>query len=156
MTALAEAECEVALLRPCGDRIICRFVEPEDMTPGGIVLAPGAAAKPMFAEVIAVGPGRIAAVESWKPLPQGAALGDPLARKKKDAERPPVNVLRAPMSCKPGDKICLNQYAGVQIELGDEKIQIIRDEDVMAVIADCDSGDPSSTAASDEATYGQQ
>ncbi len=135
MTAIAEAECEVSLLRPAGDRIICRFVEPDAVTPGGIVLPDSAAQKPMFAEVIAVGPGRIASVESWKPLPRGTAMVDPLASKA-DAGRPPCNVLRAPMSCKVGDKICLNQYSGVQIELGEEKVQIIRDEDVMAVIGE--------------------
>lgn len=116
MTVLAEAECEVDLLKPCGDRIICRFVEPEDVTPGGIVLPDQVAQKPMFAKVIAVGPGQFIKFD-W-------GLDEPL--------------IRAPMSCKPGDTICLNQYAGVQIELGEEKIQIIRDEDVMAVIGGCD------------------
>lgn len=141
MTALAEAECEVGLLRPCGDRIICRFIEPGNVTPGGIVLAGGAGQKPMFAEVIAVGPGRIASVEAWKPLEfQGDHFNPSKAKAREEAERPPCKVLRAPMSCKPGDKICLNQYAGVQIEMGEDKIQIIRDEDVMAVINANDEG----------------
>ncbi|HQD71873.1 MAG TPA: co-chaperone GroES, partial [Clostridiales bacterium] len=44
-------------LKPLGDRVVVKFVEAEETTKGGIILAAAAQEKPQIAEIIAVGPG---------------------------------------------------------------------------------------------------
>ena len=44
-------------IKPLADRVVLRFVEAEETTKSGIILAGAAKEKPQVAEVVAVGPG---------------------------------------------------------------------------------------------------
>ena len=46
-------------LKPLGDRVVLKFLEAEEKTKGGIILASAAKEKPQVAEIIAVGPGEV-------------------------------------------------------------------------------------------------
>ena len=46
-------------LKPLADRVVIKSLETEEVTKGGIVLAPTAKEKPQMAEVLAVGPGGV-------------------------------------------------------------------------------------------------
>jgi len=61
-------------MRPLGERVIVKVIASEEVTKGGIVLPDVAKEKPQEAEVVAVGPGRIA--EDGKRIPLEIAVGD--------------------------------------------------------------------------------
>ena len=44
-------------IKPLADRVVIRFVEAEETTKSGIILAAAAKEKPQIAEIVAVGPG---------------------------------------------------------------------------------------------------
>jgi len=94
------------MLKPLGDRIIAKAVSAGDMTAGGIVLPDSAKEKPQEAEVIAVGPGSI--LDSGK---------------------------KTPMDVKVGDRVIYGKYAGTEVKLGAEEYIILRQEDVLAILA---------------------
>jgi chaperonin GroES len=94
------------LLKPLGDRIIAKALKAEEMTAGGIVLPDSAKEKPQEAEVIAVGPG--SQLDSGK---------------------------KAPMDVKVGDKVIYGKYAGTEVKIGVEDYIILRQEDVLAILA---------------------
>ena len=93
------------MLKPLGDRIICKAVSAEEVTAGGIVLPDTAKEKPQEAEVVAVGPGNT--LDSGK---------------------------IAPMDVKVGDKIIYGKYSGTEVKVGGEEYVILRQEDVLAVV----------------------
>lgn len=93
------------MLKPLGDRIICKAVSAEEVTAGGIVLPDTAKEKPQEAEVVAVGPG--ATLDSGKV---------------------------AQMDVKVGDKIIYGKYSGTEVKVGGEEYVILRQEDVLAVV----------------------
>lgn len=97
-------------LRPLGTRIIVRPGAGEwDEYKGSIIIPDSIKSKgrerPMKAEVLAVGPGMLM----------------------KNGER-------WPMPCKAGDVILFDKGAGEEIEIGGEKLRVIRDDNVMAII----------------------
>ncbi len=94
------------MLKPLGDRIIAKALKAEEMTAGGIVLPDSAKEKPQEAEVIAVGPG--SQLDSGK---------------------------KAPMDVKVGDKVIYGKYAGTEVKIGVEDYIILRQEDVLAILA---------------------
>lgn len=93
------------MLKPLGDRIICKAVSAEETTAGGIVLPDTAKEKPQEGEVIAVGPGN--------QLESGEI---------------------APMDVKVGDKVIYGKYAGTEVKVGAEEYIILRQEDVLAIL----------------------
>ena len=46
-------------IKPLADRVVLQFVEAEETTKSGIILAGAAKEKPQVAEIVAVGPGGI-------------------------------------------------------------------------------------------------
>ncbi len=93
-------------LQPLGDRVVVEREESEQVTSGGIVLPDTAKDKPVRGVVIAVGDGRL--------LKDGA---------------------RAPLQVKPGDRVVFSSYAGDEFKLGEEEYLLMREEDILAVIA---------------------
>lgn len=93
------------MLKPLGDRIIAKALEPEAKTAGGIVLPDSAKEKPQEAQVIAVGPGN--QLDSGK---------------------------LTPMDVKAGDKVIYGKYSGAEVKIGPEEYIILRQEDVLAII----------------------
>jgi chaperonin GroES len=82
-----------------------RAVEQADKTAGGIFLPETAKEKSQEGVVVAVGPGRT--------LDNGTVV---------------------PVSVKPGEHILYSKYSGSEMEVGGEKLLIISDKDVLAVV----------------------
>lgn len=93
-------------IRPLQDRLIVKRVTEENKTKGGIIIPDSAKEKPLEALVIAVGNGKI--------------LEDGKVR---------------PLDIKAGDKILFSKYAGTEIKIDGEDHLILREEDVLGVIA---------------------
>ena len=93
-------------LRPLHDRVIVKRSEEERTSPGGIVIPDTAAEKPDQGEVLAVGPGK----------------------KNEEGKVSPVDV-------KVGDKILFGKYSGTTVKIDGEELLVMREEDIMAVVA---------------------
>jgi chaperonin GroES len=93
-------------LKPLADRVVVKPLEDEDKSPGGIILPDTAKEKPMKGEIVAVGPG---------------ALND-----KGDRVKPEV---------KKGDVVIYGKYSGTEFKMGDQEYLILRESDILAVVA---------------------
>jgi chaperonin GroES len=94
-------------LKPLGDRLIVMPIEQEETTPGGIVLPETAKEKPQRGEVLAVGPG--GRDETGK---------------------------RIEMEIEVGDTVLYAKYGGTEIKLDGDKLLILRESDVLALVED--------------------
>ena len=92
-------------LRPLGDRVLVRRLEPEEKLKGGIILPDTAKKKQERAEVLAIGAG------------------------KKDK-----NGQIVPMPVNVGDHILMDKYSGQEIELDGLSMIIVRASDIVAII----------------------
>ena len=92
--------------RPLHDRIVVRRLTAEEKTAGGIIIPDTAKEKPMEGEVVAVGPG---------------------ARNDKGEI--------VAMDLKAGDKILFGKWSGTEVKLDGEELLIMKESDVMGVIA---------------------
>ncbi len=93
-------------LRPLQDRIVVKPSEGEETTASGLFLPETAKEKPQQGEVIAVGPGRF------------------------DDE----GESRIPLDVKVGDIVLFAKYGGTEIKLESEKLLILKESDILAVI----------------------
>ncbi len=94
-------------LKPIGDRIVVQRQEAGEKTKGGIILPDNAKEKPQIGKVLAVGEGK------WT----------------KDGKRQPMQV-------KMGDSVLFTSYAGDEFKLDGEKVLLMREDDVLAVLED--------------------
>ena len=94
-------------LKPLGDRLVVKPLEGEDVTPSGLVLPETAKEKPQKGEVLAVGPG--ARDEDGK---------------------------RIAMDVKVKDKVLFAKYAGTEFKIDGEKVLILRESDILAILDD--------------------
>jgi chaperonin GroES len=92
-------------LKPLSDRLVVKPLEQEEVTPSGIVLPETAKEKPQKGEVMAVGPG---------------ARDD-------DGKRIAMDV-------SVGDTVLFAKYAGTEIKVEGDKLLILRESDILAVI----------------------
>jgi chaperonin GroES len=92
--------------KPLHDRVVLKRIEETQTVKGGIIIPDTAKGKPLEGEVIAVGPGKIMA----------------------DGKR-------SPMDAKPGDRVLIGKYAGTEINIDDEEYVIMREEEILAVLA---------------------
>ena len=93
-------------IRPLHDRVVVKRMEEERTSAGGIVIPDSAAEKPMKGEVIAVGNGKV-----------------------KDAGE--VRML----DVKVGDQVLFGKYSGTEIKIDGDDVLIMREEDILGVIA---------------------
>ncbi|MBM4457781.1 MAG: co-chaperone GroES [Chloroflexi bacterium] len=93
-------------LKPLADRLVVEPIEQEEVTAGGIILPESAKEKPQQGKVIAAGPGRTD--EQGK---------------------------RIAMEVKTGDKVLYAKYSGTEIKMDGKKLLILRESDVLAVVA---------------------
>ncbi|MBR5524950.1 MAG: co-chaperone GroES [Clostridia bacterium] len=93
-------------IKPLADRVVIRFVEAEETTKSGIILAGAAKEKPQVAEVVAVGPG-------------GNVEGKEIA-----------------MYVQVGDKVLISRYSGTEVKLDGIEYTIVRQDDILAVVED--------------------
>jgi chaperonin GroES len=91
---------------PLHDRILIRRVEEQETTRGGLIIPETAKEKPQEGEVLAVGRGKI----------------------KEDGKVLPLDV-------KPGDRILFGKYSGSDIILDGEDYLIMREEEVLGLLA---------------------
>ena len=96
----------MAKLTPLHDRILVRRIDEGETVRGGIIIPDTAKEKPQEGEVIAVGAGK----------------------KNDKGERQPVDV-------KEGDRILFGKYAGNEIKIDGEEFLIIREEEVLGILA---------------------
>jgi chaperonin GroES len=94
-------------VRPLGDRVVVRRLDPEEKTAGGIILPDNAKNKPQKGKILAVGPGKLV----------------------KDGTRRPLQV-------KEGDMVIFTSWAGDEYKEHKTggNILLMREEDVLAVI----------------------
>ncbi len=93
-------------VRPLHDRVLVKRTNEEERSKGGIIIPDTAKEKPAQGEIIAVGQGRI---------------GD-------DGKVRPLDV-------KKGDKILFGKYAGTEIKIDGDEFLMMREEDILGVIA---------------------
>ena len=93
-------------VKPLADRIIIKAAEAEEMTKGGIILPDTAKEKPQQGEVLAVGPGKVS-----------------------DSG----NIVK--VTLKSGDKVLYGKYSGTEITVDGEDVLIMRESDILAVLA---------------------
>ncbi len=94
-------------ITPIRDHIVARRIEEPEQKVGGIIVPDTAKEKSLQAEVVAVGSGRI--------LPDGK---------------------KVELEVKAGDKILVGKYAGSEVELGGTKYLILREDEVLGILAD--------------------
>jgi chaperonin GroES len=92
-------------LKPLGDRVVVKQVDPQDRTKGGIILPDAAKEKPQEGKVVAIGPGRL--------LDDGTVKS---------------------VEVKSGDRILYGKYAGTEVSVEDTEYVILREEDILAVV----------------------
>ncbi len=93
-------------IRPLQDRVLIRRNEEEATSAGGIILADSAKEKPSQGVVVAVGNG--------KKLDNGTVQ---------------------PMDVKVGDSVMFGKYAGTEVTYDDETLIVMREEEIVGVIA---------------------
>jgi chaperonin GroES len=92
--------------RPLHDRVIVKRVEAEAKSKGGIIIPDTAKEKPQQGEVVAVGPGG------------------------RDE-----NGKLVPMDLKAGDRVLFGKWSGTEVKLDGEELLIMKESDIMGVIA---------------------
>ena len=93
-------------VRPLHDRIIVQRLEEGEQKIGGIIIPDTAKEKPQQGKVFAVGAGKV----------------------KDDGKRQPLDV-------QDGDTILFGKYSGQEIKIDGEDYLIMREEEVLAVLA---------------------
>ncbi len=92
-------------VKPLADRVVIKALEDSEQMRGGLYIPDTAKEKPQQGEIVAVGPGRF----------------------EKDK--------RVPMEVKVGDKVLYGKYSGTEITLDNEQYLILRESDVLAIVA---------------------
>ena len=93
-------------LQPLGDRIVVKPQDQEDKTKSGLVLPDTAKEKPQEGKVIAVGSGKL--------------LDDGTVKK---------------LEVRTGDRVLYGKYSGTEVRVREEDYLILREDDVLAVVA---------------------
>jgi chaperonin GroES len=92
-------------LKPLGDRVVVKPIEQDEITAGGIMLPDTAKEKPQKGTVLAVGPGSRS--DSGEHIPLDVAVDD---------------------------TVLFAKYAGTEIKLEGEKVLVLRESDILAIV----------------------
>lgn len=93
-------------IQPLGDRVLVEPLKEEETTKGGIIIPDTAKEKPQQGKVIAVGTGKLD--DSGKKIP---------------------------FNVKKGDRVLMPKYGGTEVKIDDKEYQILREEDILGIIA---------------------
>jgi len=93
-------------IKPIGDRVLVQHIEEKEQVRGGIIIPDSAKEKPQEAKVIALCTG------------------------KKDE-----NGIVTAFEVKVGDIVLLSPYGGSEVKLDGEKFKLVREDDILGVIA---------------------
>lgn len=92
-------------IKPLGDRVLVKPLEPKEVKKGGIIIPDTAKEKPQEGKVIEVGKGKM--------LEDGKVIS---------------------LEVKKGDKVLYSKYGGTEIKLEGEEYLILKEEDILAII----------------------
>jgi len=93
-------------VRPLHDRLVIRRIEEKETAKGGIIIPDTAKEKPQQGEVLAIGNGKL--------LENGTKIA---------------------LEVRVGDKILFGKYSGTDIKIDGEDVLILREDEVLAVLA---------------------
>ncbi len=93
-------------IKPLGDRVLVKPATEGEVKKGGIIIPDTAKEKPQEGTVVAIGTGKL-----------------------DDAGK------LIPFNVKKGDRVLMPKYGGTEVKLDDVEYQIIREEDILGVIA---------------------
>ena len=94
-----------AKVTPLADRVVVKPLEEAEQMRGGLYIPDTAKEKPQQGEIVAVGPGKY---EDGKLVP---------------------------MTVKVGDRVLYGKYSGTEVTIEAENVLILRESDVLAVLA---------------------
>ncbi len=92
-------------IKPLYDRVLVKRIDPKEEVRGGIIIPDTAKEKPLEAEVVAVGDGKL-----------------------------DENGKRLPMSVKKGDRVLIGKYSGQDIKIDDDEHTILREDEILAIV----------------------
>jgi chaperonin GroES len=92
-------------IKPLGDRVLVEPIKEAEMKKGGIIIPDTAKERPQEGKVIALGTGKLD--DNGKILP---------------------------FNVKKGDTVLMPKYGGTEVKIGSKEYQIMREEDILAVI----------------------
>ncbi len=92
-------------INPLYDRVLLKRSEEKEKKKGGIIIPDTAKEKPLEAEVVEVGKGRIE--------------GDKVI----------------PLEVKKGDRVLIGKFSGTEVALADEEFVIVREDEILAKIS---------------------
>lgn len=92
-------------IKPLGERVLVEPLKADEQVKGGIIIPDSAKEKPQEGKVIALGTGKLD--ENGKVIP---------------------------FNVKKGDTVLMPKYGGTEVKLDGKEYQIMREEDILAVI----------------------
>jgi chaperonin GroES len=92
-------------VKPLRDRVLVRRIEEAEQKVGGIIIPDTAKEKPLQAEVMAVGSGRV--------LENGQTLA---------------------LTLKKGDKVLIGKWSGSEVKIDDEELLILKEDEILGVL----------------------
>ena len=92
-------------VRPLGDRVLVKPIEEKEVKKGGIIIPDTAKEKPQEGEIVALGTGKLD--DSGKKIE---------------------------FTVKKGDKVLISKYGGTEIKLDGDSYQILREDDILAIL----------------------
>ena len=92
-------------LRPLHDRVLVKRVKEEETTKGGIIIPDTAKEKPIEAQVVAVGTGKL--------LDSGEVRE---------------------LAVKKGDRVLFGKYGGTEVKIEGEEHLILREDDILGIV----------------------
>ncbi|PIZ33041.1 MAG: co-chaperone GroES [Alphaproteobacteria bacterium CG_4_10_14_0_8_um_filter_37_21] len=92
--------------RPLHDRVLVKRIESEEKTASGIIIPDSAQEKPMEGQIVAVGSGQ--------PSEAGQVI---------------------PMDVKSGDRVLFAKWSGTEIKIDGEEYIVMKESDIMGVMA---------------------
>jgi chaperonin GroES len=95
----------MANVKPLRDRVLVRRIEEAEQKVGGIIIPDTAKEKPLQAEVIAVGSGRV--------LDDGT---------------------KVKLDVKAGDKVLIGKWSGTEVKVDGEELLILKEDEVLGIL----------------------
>ena len=92
-------------VKPLGDRVLIKRMEPKEQVKGGIIIPDTAKEKPLEGKIVAAGDGKYD--------DHGKLI---------------------PMSVKAGQKVLVGKYAGTEIKIDDVEHIIVREDEILGII----------------------
>jgi chaperonin GroES len=90
---------------PLRDRVLVRRIEEAEQKVGGIIIPDSAKEKPLQAQVMAVGTGRV--------LDNGQKLE---------------------LTLKKGDKVLIGKWSGTEVEIDGEELLILKEDEILGIL----------------------